>query len=749
MKNRYDVAESHVVRFFNISILVVLLAGSSQAFLRQNQHPPLIKLTPGMVITKSVRIERGSYLISPPSSPDSAVITIRGENIRIDFQDATLEGVSPETDPDQCAGVAIRIDGGKNITIHHAHIRGYKFGILARRTQNLQLIDNDISYNWKPRLFSEIEHESLVDWLSFHHNEKDEWLRYGGAIFLVDVDSGLISGNRSIQGMNALMVTRCDHLQIRNNNFSFNSGLGIGLYRSSHNKIIHNKLDYDVRGFSKFYHRGQDSADLLMFEQCFDNVVAYNSATHGGDGLFIWAGQTTMDSGKGGVNDNLFFRNDFSYSPANGMEATFSRNNFIQNLAAGCDYGVWGGYSYESNIVGNTFRDNRFGVAIEHGQKNIISGNLFDHDTTAISLWANPIQPSDWGYPKYRDTRSHDYRIEQNIFSGNRYGLKALNTDSLIVKKNSFSGVDTVSITRDTLNVAFDGNSISSKIAQHQIPPLPKEIARILPNIEHGSDRIPQSPTSTMQRSAIIVDEWGPFDYESPRLTPVDSSHSVPLRLRVVGPVGKWKLVSRTGATALSRESGKVGDTITVTPDASGIWNITLEYDGNRVVSPRGIISRSGQPYQFGYTVFDPVIVWTTRFFVWGDSTDPRSKYDAFRSLLQSHPVYSRNSRHLDFEWYRPLIHELPQEKFAMEASGTVALDSGTYSLRCISDDAARIWVDSTLVIDDWTPHGSTIDYASLSGGKHNLRVEYYQADGWVEFRLDILKGSNRSTGSP
>jgi len=47
------------------------------------------------------------------------------------------------------------------------------------RTRGLWLIDNDLSYNWKPRLYSVIEHESLIDWLSFHHNEKDEWLRYG------------------------------------------------------------------------------------------------------------------------------------------------------------------------------------------------------------------------------------------------------------------------------------------------------------------------------------------------------------------------------------------------------------------------------------------------------------------------------------------------------------------------------------------------------------------------------------------
>src|SRR5213594_2189173 len=197
--------------------------------------------------------------------------------------------------------------------------------------------------------------------------------------------------------MNGLMLTRCDKLSISNNNFSFNSGLGIGLYRSNNNTIIHNRLDYNVRGYShRFYTRGQDSADLLLFEQSSRNVVALNSLTHGGDGVFLWAGQTTMDSGTGGANDNLFYGNDVSHATANGVEATFSRNTITNNRAWGNEYGVWGGYSHDTEIVGNDFRGNRTGVAIEHGQDNVIANNRFDRDSTAIRLWADSIEPSDW-----------------------------------------------------------------------------------------------------------------------------------------------------------------------------------------------------------------------------------------------------------------------------------------------------------------------------------------------------------------
>src|ERR1700694_4506949 len=229
------------------------------------QSPSTIELRPGLVITQSARITPRVYRLTAPESADSAVITVRGDDITVDFGGATMEGLPAGSNPDLANGVAVRVDGGRNVRIVNSRMRGYKFGILARRTKSLSLIDNDLSYNWKPRLYSVIEHESLIDWLSFHHNEKDEWLRYGAGAYLSDVEGGEIRGNAVSQGMNELMLVRTGGLRIWNNNFSFNSGLGIGLYRSIGNSIMHNQVDYNVRGYSEgFYSRGQDAAELLM-----------------------------------------------------------------------------------------------------------------------------------------------------------------------------------------------------------------------------------------------------------------------------------------------------------------------------------------------------------------------------------------------------------------------------------------------------------------------------------------------------
>src|SRR5207247_4983681 len=161
-----------------------------------------IELQPGMIITQSAKVLHKTYRLT------GAPIIVRGDNITVDSRGATLEGIHPQTDPDQARDTAIVIDGGSNIRIVQARIHGYKVGILARGTRRLTLRDNDLSNNWKPRLFSLVEHESLVDWLSFHHNEKDEWLRFGAAIYLQDVKGAELRGNSAVGGMNGLQIDR-------------------------------------------------------------------------------------------------------------------------------------------------------------------------------------------------------------------------------------------------------------------------------------------------------------------------------------------------------------------------------------------------------------------------------------------------------------------------------------------------------------------------------------------------------------
>ena len=722
--------------------LAALLCGAALAVAQAPAQSPAVPLRRGMVITRSVTIERRAYHLRAPASLDSAVITVRGSDIVIDLNGATLTGANAGDEPDQYAGVGIRVEEGARVTIRNGAVHGYRVNVLARGTRALRLFDFDAGRSWKPRLYSLVEHESLVDWLSFHHDEHGEWLRYGAGILLDGVRGGEIARVTAEQGMNGLLLARTDSLFIHDDTFSFNSGLGIGLYRSSANRILHDRLDFNVRGYSNgFYWRGQDSADLLMFEQSADNVVAYNSATHGGDGLFLWAGQSTMDSGQGGANDNLFFGNDFSWAPANAMEATFSRNVFLANQADGSDYGLWGGYSYESRIAGNCFRRDRMGVAIEHGQGNAIARNIFDSVTTAIRLWGGALEPSDWGYPKHRDTDSRDVSVAENAIAHARTGLSASDTRNLIVARNLFIAVDTPATFADTLNVRLDSNTVGNPEGTGRMSAcgaramLTATEAALSPHAPGVDERIPSTPLAFRDRSAIIVDEWGPYDWRTPKLWPIDSTHARPLRLAVLGPSGRWTVAARRGIASLSDTAGAMNDTITLVPAAGSAqdWKLTLKTGGAL----------------FSYEVFEPVQDWEVRFVAWGDSTDPRTNAAAFGALLAGKPLFRRTLPRLDFEWYRPKALPVPAEKWALEATTSVTLPPGVYTVRTISDDGVRVWIDGQLTIDDWTPHESSVAVVPISGGTHDLRVQYFQVDGWTELRVDIVRGRQRAGGSP
>lgn len=680
----------------------------------------------GMVVTTSTRITPGLYHAATDSLPS---ITVRGNQITLDLRGVELVGSDRRERPDLFRGEGIRIEGGESITILGGKVHGYKVAVHAAGTHELVLRDLDLSYNWKPHLMSGIEKESLVDWLSFHQNERHEWLDKGAAIYLDRVEGGEIRGVTARQGMNGLLLNRTNGMRIWNNSFSYNSGLGIGLYRSSRNTIMHNRVDYNVRGYSRgFYNRGQDSAGLLMYEQSCNNVVAYNSITHSGDGLFIWAGQSTMDTGEGGVNDNLFYGNDFSHAPTNGIENTFSRNVFVNNRVEENWHGVWGGYSHSTLFLGNRFAHNDEAITIEHGQDIRIVGNSFTGDTTAIRIWQNPSEPADWGYPQHRDTRSRDYTILGNQFTRNELALQVTDSRNVRVDGNIFTNVDTLSRTKgDTTGWSWIPSATGRPApviipSRYRIARLPGGMDAMIP------------PGTPRGRSTIIVDEWGPYDGQSPKLWPLGRSDASPLRLRILGPAGTWRVVELEGVVSLSAESGAIGDTLTVVPTSGreNDWRVVLEYTGERsITTPFGERIPAGRPFRFGWSRFVPRVMWHLEF-----RDSPDTLFDLTKPV-----VATLDTTRLDLTWYRPPIATIPPSTLLTTATGTVTLTPGHYLLRTIADDAVWVSLDGREILADPIPGDSRVKEVEFEAtGVHQIAVKHWQRDGWYELRLDILR---------
>jgi nitrous oxidase accessory protein NosD len=698
----------------------------------------LAPLSAGMVIERSTTVRPGTYRLNASADLTKPALIVRGSNITIDFNGSTLLGSPRGADPDTMAGVGVLVDGGSHVTVKNAVIRGYKVGILARHSPDLHLTHNDLSYNWKQRLYSGIEKESLVDWMSYHHNDNDEWLRYGAAIYLSQCDRAEIDNTTAVQGQNGLMVTSSAGLKVWNNTFQFLSAIGVGLYRVTDSLIMHNRIDWCVRGYSHgFYNRGQDSAGLLMYEQSSGNRVAFNSITHGGDGLFLWAGQSTMDTGKGGANDNEFYRNDFSQAVANGIEATFSRNRFIANRIEDCWHGAWGGYSYESTWQENRFARNQEGIAIEHGQHNTIDDNTFDGDETAIRLWQNPSQDPDWGYPKTHDTKSHAYEIFGNTFRNNKTALQIKDTADVNVAYSKFENVGSnLALEGSTPNVSVDTATTPAALLMPDTEPLPGGMDAMVKDRERRG------------RDAIIVDEWGPYDWKSPKLWPVleqpglkGPDYARTLKLRVLGPAGMWQTMHVNGATVTPR-TGKTGDVVTVTPNDGPIidYDVVMLYRGPAIVSPRGVKTPADEPSTFSYSKFFVPIDWNIKVFEYADATDPVKQPDAFLKLVSGAPLKTLTHDRLDYVTGGSLEPGTPRDKVAFVAEGTADLPPGDYTLTVVSDDGAQVWMDGELVLDAWTPHESRVDRARISGGKRRFKVHYYEVGGFAELRFDIQR---------
>jgi nitrous oxidase accessory protein NosD len=736
---------------------------------------PEIPLKAGLFIRQSTTIKPGIYKL-PSAGKDAQVITIEGDNITVDFQGAVLQGFLKSLYPDQYTGVGIRIKGN-NITIKNAVIKGFKTGILARDAENLHITGCDLSYNYKQRLRSTLEREDVSDWMSYHSNEQEEWLRYGAGIYLSNCQYAQVDHCIVTSGQNGLMITRCNEGTFWNNTFSFLSGIGIGLYRSGSNKIMHNKLDWCVRGYSHgVYERGQDSAGLLVYEQSSENTFAYNSATHCGDGFFLWAGKYTMDTGEGGCNDNLLYGNDFSHAPTNGIEMTFSRNKVLNNRVEECTHGLWGGYSFQSMILGNQFAGNKYAIAIEHGQENSILANTFTNDTTGIRLWSNKNQPAEWGYAKKRNTASMDYAIANNHFTHTRTPLQLSATKNLLIEQNTLSGFNYLKIDSSVAEVAFVRNNLLSFDPGMVLKsPLEKQLKNESNYLANASGKLKSAPTlftdpvakdiiesllreeapDSMQgsfdtrliathkrgRKYILVNEWGPYDFKSPVLWPRKRGKDGLWEFELIGPPGNWKVKKQKGIK-LAASTGAVPGYIKATASGDSLMaiDIELEYMGAAITTPFGEVIPAGKPYSIRYSQLQVPVNWSVKWISYDKQTDPQTGYEAFaKQLLSKKPFKTDNTQTLAYDWYGAFGKDMPKDSVATLAEGTFSIPKGAYQLHVTSDDGVRIWLDGKLVIDHWQAHEP--DYKSVSvtlGGKHKLRVEHYEVSGFSTLIVGI-----------
>ena len=123
---------------------------------------------------------------------------------------------------------------------------------------------------------------------------------------------------------------------------------------------------------------------------------------------------------------------------------------------------------------------------------------------------------------------------------------------------------------------------------------------------------------------------------------------------------------------------------------------------------------------------------------------DWQGEYYNNRTLSGS-PIMVRNDPLINFDWGAgaPAAGVGPNN-FSVRWSRSLDFPAGTYRFYTRVDDGVRLWIDGNLIIDRWRDGGSTTYNAdvTLTGGRHALRMEYYEHSGdavaqlaweWVE----------------
>jgi hypothetical protein len=100
---------------------------------------------------------------------------------------------------------------------------------------------------------------------------------------------------------------------------------------------------------------------------------------------------------------------------------------------------------------------------------------------------------------------------------------------------------------------------------------------------------------------------------------------------------------------------------------------------------------------------------------------------------LQGSPAVSRSEAAIDYDWGSGSpAPGIGADNWSARWTSNVNFTAGTYRFVATMDDGMRVWVDNSLLIDSWydsTVHTIRAD-RFMSGGSHNIRVEYYEHGG-------------------
>jgi len=687
-----------------------MLACLIVAFVSQTAGESLLTPSTGPILS-SLRIKPGTYTLTDMNG--SGAVQIGADGVTIDFQGSTIQSPSAWTGRfETFNGIGISVNGHKNVTIRRARVHGFQYNIKALNCQGLKLEDCELSESRSQRILDG-QHANQI-WLDLRG--LDSWRNYGAGAWLEECIDSSILGLRANQSQNGLILVKSNRCKIVGCDFSYNSGWGIALCRSSDNLICWNHADFVNRPWGGGW--GGDSSGVVLTTSSHRNTWAFNSFTHGGDGFFL----ATLNGGfddqgklhdEGPCDGNWVVQNDGSWATANAFESTFSEKNvFYKNICNDSNYGFWLGYSTRNIISGNQIKRSHVdGIAHEQGSKCVyIENDIEDTGETAIHLWGG----SD---PKFTQSPSTKNYFLANKIKNARKGFDLTNSTDYKAQGNV---VRNAPIPLDFHEVVVD----TLTPGDTQVPRL-SEILSLKP-LGFKMYRDTDLPKGWQW---LAASDYGMRDYRNMPV-PWDMKDARTLRL-FIRP-GYSDRIELTDWMTKSKGDGSNEWLVTPKPSSSTVGSF-------RAFKLPVTITSNKKEWIVGQLLD---LKWHIRWFKWFRNEHTVYKDSAaWKSLFDGPALKEEDLSDLpDIPGYRAPEPGLPSDHFALTGTTKISLAKGNYRFDTVSDDGIQVLVDGRTVIDNWTHHGATSDTGqiALSSGVHGIEVHYCQEDGGAALSVKI-----------
>jgi parallel beta-helix repeat protein len=669
---------------------------------------PLV-LSRDSTIVRSGRIAAKNYVVSS--------VRIGKDGITVDFASSTLR--SAAKDQASFAGTGLLLENRRNVTIKNLDISGFQYNVRLLNCRNIKLINCTVDRSRAIRMAT-AEGRPVDTFVNIR--DVNAWRTYGAGIWLENTSGSSVMNCRGAGAQNGLLMVDSSGNTVENCDFSFNSGWGIGLARSSRNDIIWNRADFVSRPWGGGW--GGDASGFAVVDGSNENYFVGNSFTHGGDGFFLtdrvnggFDPATKTFKFDGSSNNNVIAHNDGSWSPANAFEGTFSFGNvYFRNLANDSSYGFWLGYSSDSLIARNDiWRSRADAIGIEQGSNNVIELNDIQNTAgTAVHLWSGMA-------PEHKTRPSTNNRIVGNqiIWSANAYSLE--NSTNTLVLDNK---IEQARIPADSVLVFGEHVGVSAFMESDRY----RRVQRLLSRRPAGflyyrETGMPQG------LKWVEAGEFAPRDFRKDIIAWRRVNES---ELEIEGVQRKaYSLTHASEVEMVPAPGNRAAFFIRPVLAAGAVGGF---------IDPKIVATQGGRTQRISTPLF--ATDWLVRWYNWDKDRLKVDDVAAWDALFASPPVIERHQRQVagDFS-FKSQAPGIRTEYFAFEGVTRVNLDAGTYEFSALPDDGLQVFFDGQKVIDAWrmTP-GDQSARVTATAGPHEIRVRFMQTWGHTYLRLAFAR---------